>query len=92
MLQQKDVAYLNKNQAQLEAMNIEAASFGYEHVPLSWLPKELHELQCRKLGREPDAAAAAADKGKGKAKPVFAWGKAKEAADILTGFSSGAAT
>ena len=38
------------------------------------------------------AFAAAADKGKGKAKPVFAWGKAKEAADLLTGLSSGAST
>ena len=54
LLQQKDIAYLNKNQAQLEAMNIEAATFGYEHVPLSWLPKGVSVLGDPALNRNAD--------------------------------------
>ena len=84
----KGMAYpKNVNEAKLMVMNIEAQTFGHRHVPLHWLPKELRELQEKKLGIVP--ADTAKSKGKEKKKPAFAFGMAKQAADLLTGASAG---
>ena len=89
VLQKENMPYQNVNQAKLACMNREAESFGYPHVPLAWLPKDLRELQEAKLGITPGTSAAGGTKAKPKKKPcAFAFGAAKQAANILVGASA----
>ena len=82
----KDEPYKGVNEAKLFCMTVECASFGLQQVPWAWLPKDLADVQRKKLGIE---TAPAASKGKAKKKAVFAFGKAKEATNLLVERSAG---